>query len=225
MSALSIRRCQPRVKKLSTEEKVVNGLRNYRIDGRRILITLCVAAAAVVALAVSSQLRGQSAEQAQSSSGTPAFDAVSIKSSKSGDNRMGIRPEPGGRFVGTNVTVETLITMAYSTLLHPIKLIGGPSWINSEHFDIEAKAAGNASMDEMRPMLQTMLADRFKLTAHHETRQSQQYSLVLVREGKLGPKLVPHGRMRSAPTFPPLLPRLHSLARRHRLLAASLRSA
>ena len=120
------------------------------------------------------------------------FEAVSIKPNKSGDNRLGIRPEPGGRFLATNVTGETLIHIAYSTLLKPIKLIGGPSWMTSEHFDIEAKAEGNASMDEMRPMLQAMLADRFKLVVHHETRQSPQYSLVLVKEAKLGPKLVLH---------------------------------
>lgn len=115
------------------------------------------------------------------------FDAVSIKPNKSGDYRLGIRAEPGGRFLATNVTAETLIHIAYSTLLKPIKLIGGPSWMTSEYFDIEAKAEGDASMDEMRPMLQALLADRFKLAVHHETRQSQQYSLVLAKEGKLVP--------------------------------------
>jgi uncharacterized protein (TIGR03435 family) len=138
------------------------------------------------------------------------FDAVSIKSNKSGDNRVGIRPEPGGRLVGTNVTVEMLITLAYSSLMQPIKLIGGPSWIAAEHFDVEAKAASNASMDEMRPMLQAMLADRFRLAVHHETRQLPQYSLVLVKETRLGPKLVPHAddsKCIDTPSGPPPPPR------------------
>ena len=118
------------------------------------------------------------------------FDAVSIKPDKSGDNRVMLRPEPGGRFLATNATVEMLVNTAYQ--LKPHQLIGGPSWITSEHFDIEAKAESSIPFNQMRPMLQAMLADRFKLAAHHETQQVPQYSLVLVKEGKLGPKLVAH---------------------------------
>ena len=139
----------------------------------------------------SSPLRAQSAAS-QSPAPQATFDAVSIKPSKSGNNLIGIRPEPGGRLVAMNVTVETLITMAYSTLGQPIKIFGLPSSSTAAHFDVEAKAAGNASMDEMRPMLQAMLADRFKLAAHRETRQLPEYALVLVKEGKTGPKLTPH---------------------------------
>ena len=118
------------------------------------------------------------------------FDAVSIKPDKSGDNRVMLRPEPGGRFLATNATVEMLVNTAYQ--LKPHQLIGGPSWITSEHFDIEAKAESSIPFNQMRPMLQAMLADRFKLAVHHETWQVPQYFLVLVNEGKLGPKLVAH---------------------------------
>jgi uncharacterized protein (TIGR03435 family) len=101
-----------------------------------------------------------------------------------------LRPEPGGRFLATNATVEMLVNTAYQ--LKPHQLIGGPSWITSEHFDIEAKAESSIPFNQMRPMLQAMLADRFKLAVHHETQQVPQYSLVLVKEVKLGPKLVAH---------------------------------
>jgi uncharacterized protein (TIGR03435 family) len=118
------------------------------------------------------------------------FDAVSIKPDKSGDNRVMLRPEPGGRFLATNATVEMLLNTAYQ--LKPHQLIGAPSWITSEHFDIDAEAESSIPFNQMRPMLQAMLADRFKLAVHHETRQVPQYSLVPVKEGKLGPKLVAH---------------------------------
>ncbi len=118
------------------------------------------------------------------------FNAVSIKPDKSGDNRVMLRPEPGGRFLATNATVEMLLNTAYQ--LKPHQLIGAPSWITSEHFDIEAKAESSIPFNQMRPMLQAMLADRFKLAVHHETRQVPQYSLGLVKEGKLGPRLVAH---------------------------------
>jgi uncharacterized protein (TIGR03435 family) len=98
--------------------------------------------------------------------------------------------EPGGRFLATGATVDTLLRFAYK--LKPHQVAGAPAWITSEHFDIEAKALGNPSIEEMRPIVQAMLADRFKLAVHHETRQLPEYVLVLAKEGKLGPKLVPH---------------------------------
>jgi uncharacterized protein (TIGR03435 family) len=139
--------------------------------------------AALCGLILPGSLRSYTAPQA-------TFNAVSIKPDKSGDNRVMLRPEPGGRFLATNATVEMLLNTAYQ--LKPHQLIGAPSWITSEHFDIEARAESSIPFNQMRPMLQAMLADRFKLAVHHETRQVPQYSLGLVKEGKLGPKLVAH---------------------------------
>jgi uncharacterized protein (TIGR03435 family) len=66
---------------------------------------------------------------------------------------------------------------------------GGPSWIDSDHYDVNAKAAdGNITVDEMRPMLQAMLEDRFQLKVHMETKDVPVYALLL---GKNGPKLPP----------------------------------
>jgi uncharacterized protein (TIGR03435 family) len=75
--------------------------------------------------------------------------------------------------------------------LHDIQVTGGPGWINSDRFDIVAKAEGNPSTDA-RLMLRTLLADRFKLMVHHETRELPVYALVIARrDGKLGPQLRP----------------------------------
>ena len=66
--------------------------------------------------------------------------------------------------------------------------VSGPSWMSSELYDIFAKAAGPASDSQMKPMLQTLLADRFKLALHREKKELQVYALV---QGKNPPKLHP----------------------------------
>jgi uncharacterized protein (TIGR03435 family) len=124
----------------------------------------------------------------------PTFDVSSIKPSKS-DGRNSVRnaPEPG-RFRGVNITLRLLIANAYqlTTGESVTRIIGSPNWIDSEHFDVEAKAEGNKSPDQMRLMLQSLLSDRFKLALHRETRQLPVYALVLAKPGKMGPQLKPH---------------------------------
>lgn len=68
-----------------------------------------------------------------------------------------------------------------------------PKWVGEDRFDIQAKAAvGNPTKDQMRLMMQALLADRFKLVVHFEMQESPVLALVLVKPGKLGPKLRPH---------------------------------
>lgn len=67
-----------------------------------------------------------------------------------------------------------------------------PEWVNQVHYDIEARAPGGASKDQMRVMMQSLLADRFKLAAHWETREAPVFALVAARPGMLGPQLRPH---------------------------------
>jgi uncharacterized protein (TIGR03435 family) len=67
-----------------------------------------------------------------------------------------------------------------------------PGWTKTARFDIEAKVEGDPTKDQMRLMLQSLLAERFKLTIHHETQQVPVFVLVLAKPGKTGPKLVPH---------------------------------
>ena len=68
------------------------------------------------------------------------------------------------------------------------QLSGGPAWLHADLFDIEAKAEGDPSRDQMMDMLQTLLADRFQLKVHRETREDNVYALVVA---KGGPKLTP----------------------------------
>jgi uncharacterized protein (TIGR03435 family) len=94
-----------------------------------------------------------------------------------------------GRLTAQNVTLRMLVMTAYNK--QPFEIVGGTSWWNSNKFDITAKAEdGSAGLDQMRTMLQGLLADRFKLKAHVETREVPIYNLVLARgDGRFGPKM------------------------------------
>ena len=101
--------------------------------------------------------------------------------------------QPGGRFVVENLPVRLLIGQAYQVPSY--RLVGGPSWITSESFDIVAKANGELSArGGLRPLdgaLQGLLAVRFKLVVHTETRQLPIYTLAMARsDGRLGPNLI-----------------------------------
>ena len=94
-----------------------------------------------------------------------------------------------GRLTAQNVTLRMLVMTAYNR--QPFEIVGGPAWWNQNKYDITAKAEdGTAKLDDMRLMIRGLLADRFKLKAHTETREVPTYALVLARgDGKLGPKM------------------------------------
>jgi uncharacterized protein (TIGR03435 family) len=126
----------------------------------------------------------------------PAFDAVSIKSNRSGDQGGASRAQPG-RYVGVNVTLMRLVRLAY----RPIEeFAGGPDWKDRDHFDVEAATSANPSQAQMLAMMRTMLADRFKLRAHTETRALPVYEVSVQRsDGRLGSGLTRVGDACVAP--------------------------
>jgi uncharacterized protein (TIGR03435 family) len=67
-----------------------------------------------------------------------------------------------------------------------------PKWVETDYFEIQARAAGNPTKDQIRLMMQSLLAERFKLAVHFETRQVRVLALNLVTHGTTGPKLIPH---------------------------------
>jgi uncharacterized protein (TIGR03435 family) len=130
--------------------------------------------------------------RAQAQSATPedraAFDVASVKPNKSNEPRVGIRGLPGGQFVATNVTVQLLIQNAYR--VQGFQIAGAPNWVASDRFDIVAKAPAGQAPGQAPLMLQSLLADRFKLSVRRETRELPVYALVMARsEGRLGPQL------------------------------------
>ena len=117
----------------------------------------------------------------------PAFDVASVKANRSGD-KGGRTETRGDHFFADNVTLRRLVLNAYQ--LQDVQLAGGPGWIASERFDIEAQADASTLRSRLPAMLQGLLAERFKLTVHTEKRELSMYALVLARsDGRLGPKL------------------------------------
>jgi uncharacterized protein (TIGR03435 family) len=100
-----------------------------------------------------------------------------------------ILPSGAGRITASNTPLKNLVLGAYE--LQDFQLSGGPSWLTSRRWDINAKAENpKATMKELMAMLKTLLADRFQLKAHMETRDVPIGALVMARsDGKLGPKL------------------------------------
>ena len=83
-----------------------------------------------------------------------------------------------------------LVRSAFPDFRLPGQIVGGPAWINTDRFDINAKAEGNPPADGLNAMLRQLLADRFALKVHTEQREVDVYTLVLARaDGRLGPGL------------------------------------
>lgn len=126
-------------------------------------------------------------------SGAPAygqsFDAVSIKVNRSGEARSSFR----GTLSGISVTNQTVIDIIRNVWnVNRLQIAGGPSWVGEDRFDLEAKASGKASRDELVAMMKTMLAERFSLALHQEMRPIPIYALVLARpDRRFGPTLRP----------------------------------
>ena len=124
-----------------------------------------------------------------------SFEVATIKPNKEGGTNQSIRRQPGGLFTVVNMPVRTLITFAYQ--LQSYQLVGGPSWVGDDRFDIVAKMAGDpppvapqAGADHMMLATRTLLAERFKLVLRRETRELDIYALTMARPGgKPGPAM------------------------------------
>ena len=115
---------------------------------------------------------------------TPSYDVASVKPNKSGSSSSSTSTR-NGQLTATNVTLQSMIRNAY--LLQDFQIVGGPSWVDSDRFDIMAKVEGQPVPPERRLMMQALLADRFKLVVHRDTREMPVYDLVLAKpDGKLG---------------------------------------
>ncbi len=149
--------------------------------------------------------------------GKMAFEVASIKPSKPGTfvppnfplDAGDAYSRTGGRFSG-DFQLATYIKFAYKLMLTPDQvrsiIAPLPKWVASERFRIQARAEGNnPTKDQMRLMMQSLLADRFQLKVHFETQQVPVLALTLAKPGKTGPKLRPHaqGAPCDAPGAPP----------------------
>ena len=154
-----------------------------------------------------------------------AFDVASVKRNTSGPppsfespNSSGNLPNSnvslapgdayaptGGLFTATNLTLLNYMVFAYKVTGNQVQLLRPqlPKWANTDRFDIQGRAVGNPGKDQMRLMMRSLLADRFKLAVHTETRQLPVFALLLVKPGKTGPQLQPHPNDESCSMTPP----------------------
>ncbi len=118
----------------------------------------------------------------------PAFEVASLKRNTSLSENGGGGPRPGGRYRLTNMPTRSIIAVAWN--IPTGRVLGGPSWLVTDRFDLDATMKENATQDELRAMLQTLLRDRFKLGAHVEKRDLPVYQLTQARPGApFGPGL------------------------------------
>jgi uncharacterized protein (TIGR03435 family) len=130
---------------------------------------------------------------------TVAFEVASIRSNKSGGAAMNMgRPFRGNRYAATNAAVRNLIALAYE--IPTARVVGGPPWVGEvstdlrfvggDRFDITAALPEGGKTNQIPAMLRALLADRFQLIVHTETREAPMYALVVARnDGRLGPEL------------------------------------
>jgi len=117
----------------------------------------------------------------------PAFDAASVKVNSSGSPDSTIGIIPGGAYRAINTTLVRLIPDAFGVL--PFQVIGGPAWLATERFDINARPPADARPDQLPAMLQALLVERFALKTHRERQDRPIYALTFVEAGRPGPKL------------------------------------
>jgi uncharacterized protein (TIGR03435 family) len=111
----------------------------------------------------------------------PKFEVASIKRSAP-DSEAFMLAHPGGRLEISRATLKTLTAFAWR--LQSFQVAGGPAWVRSEHFSIQAKAIADPGEDTLLLMTQALLAERFSLKLHFETKEQPVYFLAAGKTGK-----------------------------------------
>jgi len=120
----------------------------------------------------------------QTTDAPPKFDAADIRvSPKVQFPFVRTGPVRGGRYEAKQATVVDLIHLAYD--IDADKVLGGPSWLEMNRFDVTAKVPAGTTPDTQKLMMQSLLADRFKLVIHKETKPLPTYALVAGKKPQL----------------------------------------
>jgi uncharacterized protein (TIGR03435 family) len=168
----------------SNLRKRIEAIMNNRIGVRMNLamkVTLAVVGMVAVASPILIGMMSAPPILAQSASEpTPRFEVASIKPHAGGGSFGGTGVSPGEMNV-RNLPLRRLIRNSYK--VPDYQITGGPDWINTEGFDIVAKAEGSLSGDRVLVMLRSLLEDRFKLKVHRESRAGPVYELTVAKSG------------------------------------------
>ena len=169
---------------------------------------------AAVATAAQSRPQSHTPEWQTAAGGKMAFESASVKQNTSPPSRGTGSSFPlgpgdvyipnGGFFRATNFPLANYILFAYKITPSQEQSVFSqlPNWAKTDRFDIEARAEGNPTKDQMRLMMQALLADRFRLQAHYETRQVPVFALLVNAPGRLGPLLQKHPEGSQCPATP-----------------------
>jgi uncharacterized protein (TIGR03435 family) len=165
---------------------------------RRLACAACVLLAALMAALCSGAqacvAQGPTSQQVESAAAAaPQFDVAAIHPHDPAPHERSHIISENGRFTTINVDLKSIIQWAYD--LPESRIVGGPSWLGSARWDIEAKAENaldtqktydsDAARQQKRRMVQSLLADRFHLAAHYETRELPIYELVVAKGGPM----------------------------------------
>jgi uncharacterized protein (TIGR03435 family) len=113
----------------------------------------------------------------------PEFEVASIKPSDPNRPGWGINTNSSGILLTRGTTFNDLVKFAYD--MHPKQVVGAPAWADSDKFDIQAKPdlPGMSTMNQMKAMLQKLLADRFSLVSHQDRRELAVYAITVAKSG------------------------------------------
>jgi bla regulator protein BlaR1 len=145
------------------------------------VLPLALAVSALTAQTVASQGVPEKA-------GLPVFDVSTIRPNKSGSGRWSSLTTDHGTYTGENITLKSLLTLAFG--VRPDLIFGLPGWTENARFDVSAKVVDSNVKDlaaltreQRQAMMQGLLADRFQLKSHMETRTLPVYELVIAKGG------------------------------------------
>lgn len=128
------------------------------------------------------QIAAWSQKSTQPSPTRLTFEVASIRPTKAGSTGGGIKPLPGGQeYVAKNVPVKLMIRLLYRVPMRQI--VGGPAWLETDPYDVDAKADRSYNIDDLHVMFQNLLADEFKLRFHKEIKKGPVYALVADKSG------------------------------------------
>ena len=130
------------------------------------------------------------AGQAFAPTGSLTFEVASLKPSKPGAPDGGLHPAPGGqRYIGSNWVLRNYLLVAYQ--VKSSQIVGGPGWVDTDPYDLNAEAEKPSSIEELHIMLQNLLTERFKLRFHYETKEMSAYVLTVDKSGPKNLELRP----------------------------------
>lgn len=129
--------------------------------------------------------------QAFAPTGTLTFDVASIKPSTPGEEYVGVHPTLGGqRYIAAKSPLKDYLYVAYQ--VKPEQITGGPAWIETELYDMNAEAEHPSSIEDLHIMLQNLMTERFKLRFHFESKEMPAYVMTVDKGGPKNLKLQPN---------------------------------